>query len=280
MAVTQVHLLPHTGYLIGVKPLVVSRPANVIKMVIHAVTSCPWLLPLDGKLAYIAPVVITEKQSHVFRNIHALIVIVLYLFVQGPHLRCLAGGFSRDLFYDPALVINDLLQQVYVSLGTHGLVSVSPHPHGNDAFIVAFPFHAFLPEISENQWICLVIPPTGAVTCPFHMGSHHGFMMGGSYDNAIFIGQARIFRVIVVEGPSPHGRPQKITPHPEDVFKYVFVKPAVERSITFMHPARKGRCLVVDENAPVPDCRFSGSIFARHCIQVFSRGYWHIGPEM
>ena len=69
-----------------------------------------------------------EKQGHICPDIHGPGLIILHLFVQGPHLRCLAAGLPRDLFYDPALVGNDLFQQADVALHPHVFVSVSPHP--------------------------------------------------------------------------------------------------------------------------------------------------------
>ncbi len=226
-------------------------------MIIHAVSTRPCPVCCPGQFSYVAPVVITEHQGHVIGNAHALIVVLLDLFVQSPHLGCFPCRFAGDLLQNTALVIDYLFKQLNILFPAHGLISVSPHSYCYNAFVMLHSFNTRAPEVSEDFRIGSVIPGSCSVARPFHMGTHHGLMVRCSYNNPIFIGQQGIQGIIIVKGPPPHGRPQKIAPQAHDVFKNVFVKTAVERPVPLVYPSGQGWCFVIDKKAPVLHGRFS-----------------------
>ena len=81
VGVAEFHLFPDAFYLTNVEPLIVARVANVVNMVVHAVASASGFVGKVGQTADVAPVVVAEEEGYVVGDLHALVVIVLHLFV-------------------------------------------------------------------------------------------------------------------------------------------------------------------------------------------------------
>ena len=79
--VCEVHLLPYAWYRIDVHPLGVARSANIVEVVVHSIAALPLRCVQLRHPADIAPVVIAEKQGHIVRNLHSVIIVVLYLLI-------------------------------------------------------------------------------------------------------------------------------------------------------------------------------------------------------
>jgi hypothetical protein len=86
---------------------------------------------------------------------------------------------------------------------------------------------------------------------PFGMCPHHRLVVRCSDNHTIVIGEFRIFRIVIVEGASPHRRPEIIPFHPEDQLKYLFIKLVIKTAILFEHPSAQCRGFVVNKNASV-----------------------------
>src|SRR5690606_39165578 len=126
----QPHLLPRAFDLGGVEPLVVARTADVIEVVVDAVTAGA-LRGRIGQATDVAPVVVGEQQRHVVGHAHALVVVVLHFLVERPDLRRVLDGLAGDLGDDPALVGNDALEQGGGGFLAHRLVAVAAHAQGD-----------------------------------------------------------------------------------------------------------------------------------------------------
>ena len=63
--------------------------------------------------------------------------------------------------------------------------------------------------------------------------------MGGSHDDAIFVGQFGVQRVVFVEAIVPHGRPEVIGFEPQQQFKDVGVELVIIIPVFLIYPARE-----------------------------------------
>ena len=66
------------------------------------------------------------------------------------------------------------------------------------------------------------VPPV-----PFLLRAQHRLLVRGAHDNAVFIRQARVGRIVFVERVVPHRRPKVIAFQPQDHLKDLRVEPAV-----------------------------------------------------
>ncbi len=60
------------------------------------------------------------------------------------------------------------------------------------------------------------------------MGPHERFMMRGTNDHAICMGQGSVQGIVIVKGPAPHGRPQVIAFHSQDQLEHMGIKRMIE----------------------------------------------------
>ena len=214
VAISQVHLLPHPWHQVGVEPLVVSRPADIIIVIVNPIGTGARLIIDLWQLADVSPVVVAQQQGHVIRHAHAFVIVILHFFVQSPELRNFCRIFAGDLLQNLPLVRHDLFQQGNGRALGHRLIAVAAHADGGDAFVGTHSADAVPPEFLQGIFIGHVIPGAGAVTPPLIVRPHQRLVVRRADHHAIFIGQRGVERIIVIERPAPHGRPEIIALHP------------------------------------------------------------------
>ena len=251
VAVGEVHLLPHPLHLRDIDPFIIPGSTHIVKMIVHPVAAGTFRRVGEGQLPYITPVVVAQQQCHIVRHPHTLVVIVLYLLVEGPHLGCLLRFLAGHLRYDLPLILNDLLEQRDVTLLTHRLVTISTHAHGNQCLTRFHPLHALFPEITQCRFVGLVVPVTTPITAPFIVGPSHGFVMGGAYNNAHLVGKLPVHRVIIKKGVAPHGWPDEVPFQSQDQLKYLLIEQVVESTEGFLSPSAQGGGFIVEEDTSV-----------------------------
>ena len=213
------------------------------------------------QFADITPVVVAEQQGDIVRHAHTLVIIILYFLVQRPGLGCSRWVFACDFCDDGALIGDDLFEESDVAAFRHRLVPVAPHADRDDAFVVVHVDDAFCPETVQHRCIRLVVPGTGAISFPFLLGPEHGLVVGGAHDDAIFGCEDGIFRVIIVEGITPHRRPEVIGFEAQQEFEHPLVKKVVKVAVFFMDPAAECGRFIIDEEAAVFYGRGTGLIY-------------------
>jgi len=162
----KVHLLPYFREWIGVEPLVVSRAADVVEVVVDAGAAGACALGRGGQAADIAPVVIAPEERDVVGHAHAALVVVLDFLVERPDLRDFRDVGIDLLGEDRALIGDDFFEEGDIGVFRHGLVAVAAHGEGDDAFEVAVAADAVGPELAQRFAIGGVVPVAGAVTGP------------------------------------------------------------------------------------------------------------------
>ena len=208
----EVHLLPHFCNRNRVEPLVGARISDVIEMIVNAGASTALLFVSGWQPAEIPPIVITPEQSHIVWNSHAMLVVLLHFLVERPELGNFRHVWIHVIGDDFALVGHDPFQQIHVGRDVapfhHGHVAIATHADGHDAFIVLVALGALRPELTENCGIGRVVPGSGAVPLPLLLRAQHRLVVRGPHHDAIFVGQLRVQRIILVESVVPHGRPK------------------------------------------------------------------------
>ena len=208
----EVHLLPHFCNRNRVEPLVGARISDVIEMIINSGAPTALTFVSGWQPAEIAPIVVAPEQSHIVWNPHAVLVILLHFLVERPEL----GNFRHVRIHmigdDLPLVGHDPFQQIHVGRHVapfhHRHVAIAPHADGHHAFIVLVALGTLRPELAENFGIGRVVPGSSAVTLPLLLRAQHRLVVRGPHHDAIFVGQLRVQRIILVESVVPHGRPK------------------------------------------------------------------------
>src|SRR5260370_38398313 len=75
-------------------------------------------------------------------------------------------------------------------------------------------------------------------------------MRSPHYD-AVFVGEARILRIVFVKGVAPHRGPEIVSFQSKEQFKYYGVKLVVVSSKFFIHPSGERGRFIVQENPAV-----------------------------
>ena len=167
VVVGQRQLFEHLLRLCDVEPLRVARRSHVVNVVVDApATLAGPLLRRHGHTADVAPVVVADENHHIVGHLQSGIIVVLYLFIECPHLRGLLCWFLRHLLDDAALIGNDAVHQLRVGLVAHGLVAVAAHADGHDVLGTIHALDALTEELVELRLVRLVVPgtPLAAVT--------------------------------------------------------------------------------------------------------------------
>src|SRR5690606_18154422 len=147
-----------------------------------------------GQLAYIAPIVVTEKQSYIIRHTHTIVVVVLHLFIQRPELGRMLGIFACNVFYDLPLIFNNVLQETYILFITHGFVTIPALSDGYYRFQITATFNTASPNIPYPLLVLTIVPrPAIAIPLPLVLRSCHRFMVGSSHHDSHFIRQSTVF---------------------------------------------------------------------------------------
>ncbi len=238
--------------------------------------------------ANIAPIVVAPKQCHVVRYPHAVVIVVFYFLVERPHLRDL-GYIGVDVIgQNLSLVGDDFFQQlhvgVHIAAANHRFVAIAAHPDSHDALIVLVSLNPLFPEGLESLFVFGVVPlpvsETSPVLGPFRLGTCHRFVVGRSHHNPIFIGQTRIFGVILIERFTPHGRPEIVAAKTQDQFEHVGVHFGVDAAELFISPRPETRLFVVDEYAAIFHGGFAGNMPAGKHVGFGTLAWGNIGPPV
>ena len=183
ICVCKLELLPHVLYGSDVQPLGVAGSADVIDVVVDAPASLAAAFLSRRELADVAPVIVAEEYGHVIGNAQSEVVILLDFLVQGPDLRPLLSRAAGLAAYDPALVVDDSLEQFdvisLVAFLAQRRVAVAAHTYRYQVLGVLCALHSFREEAVQDLPVGLVVPlPFRAVLAhPFLMVARHGLVV-------------------------------------------------------------------------------------------------------
>ena len=118
------------------------------------------------------------------------------------------------------------------------------------------------------------------MACPLLVVTGHRLVVAGADDDAHGVGGLHVLRVVGIESPAPHGRPQEVTLQAEYQFEHLLVETvvAVVGAERVLDPRRQAGCLVVEEDAAIAHGGFAVGVFAALdvCLAVLLDG--HVGP--
>ena len=212
-AVGEVELLPESLNLAHVEPLAVAGRSHVIDVVVHAVAAGVTFFRLGrlaalrlggfgvGHDADVAPVVVAEQEDDVVGHLHAHLIVLLHLLVEGPDLRHVLGLLARGLGDEAALMGHDALHEGHVGLVGHRLIAVAAHTDGDDVLGVLHALDARTPEADQLVAVGVVVPgAASAYTGPLLVGLGAGLVVAGAHDDAHVVGGAQVLGVVGIEG--------------------------------------------------------------------------------
>ena len=212
----QIHLLLDLRQIIRVQPLVRSRTAHIVEVVVDSRSARALALLRRRQPPQISPVVVAPQQGHIVRHAHAFFVVALHLFVKRPYLWNLLEVRIHRLLQDLSLVRDDSFQQFRIRAGRHRRVAFAAHPQRHYFFVVFVALHSSAPELVNLFLIRRVIPRTMMSRRPLFFSAHHRLFVRGAHYDAVFIGQLRVQWIVRCERVVPHGRPQKIRLQPQE----------------------------------------------------------------
>ena len=243
----------------------------------------------------VAPVVVAKQDNDIIGHAHSFVIVVEHLFIERPHLLRLTRGSASDVCDDVALVLHDALQKPRIGLLTHSLVAIATHTDSHQVLGATHTLDALAEETVEHSLVRLIIPRTvfAAVASPFLVVARHRFMVACAYNNTHFIGQYAIFRVIGIECPAPHGRPEQIASQTQDEFEHLLVEcmTAIVGAECVLHPRSQARRLIVQEDTTILHSWFAIGedtlahenrimMLHRHVGPVVPRRYSHLSRQL
>ena len=157
-----------------------------------------------------SPVIITQQDYHILRHRKSHFVIFLDFLVEHPHLRHFLRRTPSGLADNLALLGDDFLHHTKIGFPAsrvgHRTVFIAPHANGHHAFIVLRVFYAFAEEPFDGFLVGQPVPFPVAILVlmayPLLLRTLHRFVMRRAHHDAVFVGQARIVRVVFVEAVS------------------------------------------------------------------------------
>src|SRR5262249_17195954 len=156
-------------------------------VIVDAGAAAPRAFLGSRQTADVTPVIVAPEKRHVIGNPHALLVILLHLFVQSPELRNLGHVTIHLLADNTALVGYDLLHELDVVLdgrAGHGHVAIAAHPDAGDALVVSVAMDALGPEGPQHVGILRVVPRAGAMARPLLLRAQHRLVVGVAHYDA------------------------------------------------------------------------------------------------
>ena len=275
-------LLPHILGRCNIQPLRVARSANIVHMIVESPATRMLALLSIWYTTEVTPVVIAEQYQHIVRHSHALVVVIEHLFIQSPYLRSLICWLARNLLDDLPLVLNDGLKQFGICILTHSLVAITTHTDGNDIVSTLHSLDTLTEEAIEVFLILLIVPGAPLLTIAgiLLMIPCHRLMVRCSDDDTHSVGCLQILRVVGIESPSPHSRPEEISFQSEDKLEDFLIETmiAIICAEGVLNPRGETRGLIVEEDATIAHIRLTISIFAWEYIYIFTLHYRHISP--
>ena len=77
---------------------------------------------------------------------------------------------------------------------------------------------------------------------PFLLGAQHGLVVRGAHDDAVFVGELRVERIVLVEGVAPHGGPEIVALEPQDQLEDLHIEVVIvsRQTSRLTQPERAG----------------------------------------
>ena len=199
-------------------------------MVIHACSSASFLLLRITKAGHIAVVIVAPGEHHIFGHIQSVFVNLKYFLVGYKLLRNLLYIWIYVLLQKVALIINHLLQSLFLFLhgfhSFHGAVVYAAHPYGiNILFSVHF-FEPFDPITGYRLFVRDVVVSATFLFVPFsHVVAHKRFTVGCPDDYSTTVGGLfGTFDKIKRCGSAVHSRPDGIGTKAHQKFENFFIR--------------------------------------------------------
>ena len=221
--VSQRKLLEHLLCLGHIQPLSVTRCTHIVHMVVDAPSTCALCI---GHTADITPVVIADKDGHIVRHIHTCIEVVLHLLIESPHLWSLLRRTLCHFLDDATLVHHDVLEQFRIGISTHRSIAITTHTDGHDVVSTLHTLDTLTEELIQLLLILCIVPRTPFLTVAgiFLMVACHRFVMARTHNHTHFVSRLQVLRVVSIESPAPHGRPQHITLQTQNQFEHLGIE--------------------------------------------------------
>ena len=221
MVISQRELFKHLLCLSHIKPLAITRCSHIVHMVVEAPSTRMLAFLCIRHSAHISPVIITQQNQDIVGHTHTGIIVVEHFFIQCPHLSRLIGRLTRNLLDNLTLILNDTLQQLGIGLSTHCFVTVATHTDGHHILSTFHALDTLTEELVKLLWVLIIVPrsPLSTLTRILLMVTSHRLMVRGTHDDTHIISSLRVLRVVSIECPSPHGRPQHVTTKTKNQFK-------------------------------------------------------------
>ena len=96
-------------------------------------------------------------------------------------------------------------------------------------------------NLSSVFGVCRVVPRACAVAFPLLLRAQHGLVMRGAHDDAVFVCQLGIQRIIFVEGVVPHRGPEVVGLQPQQQLEYLGVELVVVVPDTSRAPSPRAK---------------------------------------
>ena len=277
-------LLPHVLSGSGVNPLAVARCSHVVNVIIQSPSALVLAFLGCGHTAHVAPVVVAKQHYDIIGHTHTLVVVVHNLLIQSPNLRCFLGLLASDLLDNLALVGYNLFKQSCVSFLAHSLVAITTHTDSHDVVGAFHTFDTLTEELLDHLLVGVVVPCTVfiAVARPFLMVACHRLVVRRAYDDTHVVGSLLVERVVGIESPSPHCRPEHVSAQAQYKLKHLGIElmTAVLGLEGVLNPRRETWSLVVEEQSAIAHCRLAVGIYTFIYIYVLMLCHWHIGPPI
>ena len=239
----------------GVYPSVVPRTTIHVNVIVKAQSTLALAFEVTSLTADIAPVVITEQQRHVIWYGKACVVVSLHLCKDGPELWH-SIRTTIDVLDDLSLTFNHLAERLHilriVAL-THGHIAVATHADGYQVVVILIALHTLAEELIHTFLVSGVIPWTHLFLSSqvFLVRTHHRLMVRGSHHDAHLVSQSGTFRIVLIKGCSPHGRPEIVGLQTQQQFEDMSIGLRVDATKLVGAPTTERWPLVVDEDATI-----------------------------
>ena len=96
----------------------------------------------------------------------------------------------------------------------------------------------------------------------------HRLVVGSTDNDTHLVGHLGVFRVISIERPTPHSRPEEIALQTEDEFEHLLIETvvAIAGTESVLHPRCQAGRLIVEEDAAILDSRLTVRVFTSYYI--------------
>ena len=201
----------------------------------------------------------------------ALVVEILHFLVKAPSLRHLRQIRINFLSEDFPLHVDDLPGQVLAD--GRAAVIFRAQAHGEDALKILVAPDPFPPELLEHGLLrgCGIVPIANGPSVigapvPFLLRAEHRLLMAGAHDDAVFVRQPGVFRIVFIEAVVPHGGPEVVASKTQNQLEQIGVKAAPvigrrraaahrNRAVFLPHPSGQVRTFIIQKKAPILDRR-------------------------